>query len=70
MDIKQANRQRKCKSCCFFVEFANNFRFGWCHRNAPNPIQRRKENEDLYVQLYEPPKVRYQNWCGEHKPKE
>jgi hypothetical protein len=70
MNIKQSWAKPKCKSCRFFVEFANNSHFGWCHRNAPNPIQRKQESDDIYFELWEPPKVRYQNWCAEHKKNE
>lgn len=67
MKIKDTHHIRKCSSCRFFVEFANNPLFGCCHRNAPMPVKRIDNHKDLYFILLEAPIVHYQFWCGQYE---
>ena len=67
MKIEDTKHIKKCSSCRFFVCYANDYRFGWCHRNAPLPHKRSEESADMFYKLLEAPIVRYQFWCGQYE---
>jgi hypothetical protein len=70
MKIKEQKNIKKCKSCRFFVEFANSDKGGWCHRNAPAPHARFTETcgQTEFEKYYYAPKVIAHFWCGQHEP--
>jgi len=68
MKIKDTNHLRKCRSCQYFVECANDIYIGWCHRNAPQPTSRSNMKElDYRDRIHDAPIVSACFWCGEYK---
>lgn len=67
MKIEETTHLRKCRSCRYFVEFANDKYAGWCHKNAPLPLQRGTELKDEFRQIFDSPKVLSCFWCGQYE---
>jgi len=68
MKIKDTHYIRKCRSCRYFVEYANDKYVGWCHRNAPLPTFRGIKPKNEYERISEPPTVIACGWCGQYEP--
>jgi len=70
MKVKDERHLRKCRSCRFFVQFANDEYVGRCHRNSPLPTVRGQiggRESNVEPDIYVAPIVLACFWCGQYE---
>jgi len=69
MKLKDEKYKRKCRSCKYFVEYANTIYAGECHRNAPIAVWPRERLNDIDDggMPFKFPEVLSCDWCGQYE---